>query len=389
MNEGKTTDTIDVIFSKPQAWHHIARAPCIPSVILLAVPYCLLHNKLHEDEACLLPADVLEQFIGSLPSSARDSDSYCYSPVAYSVTKDACFRALYKGWSRYYSGLCENPLFTFGLCSYSFTCESIATIVNIGFTKHECCNVGTGVAWQRPTLLGLTCKLCGNGLGHCYNSRSCTRTILDHIVLSSVYTIPWTGTPEQCYERGGLTWQGYDGICYSLDFGECYYSFTCTSLLKVSGYYTKNECCNGGGTGWARVGQQCEPCPYQYACFPGSGCSGGFLVAYNGSGGDRCCNSGGQSWIGASTRMCTPCSGVAVHSPTDIHPPTLPTQPPRGTLPVINQELPTPAELTARPQEVPAGSTPSGVDQGSAASSNRCDSAIGTLMGVVLLYMYY
>ena len=128
------------------------------------------------------------------------SDSYCYSPVAYSVTKDACFRALYKGWRRYYyygtSGNCETPLFTFGLCSYSFTCEAIATIVNIGFTKYECCNAGTGVAWQRPTLLGLTCELCGNGLGHCYNSRSCTRTILDHITLSSVYIVPWTGTPE-------------------------------------------------------------------------------------------------------------------------------------------------------------------------------------------------
>ena len=283
------------------------------------------------------------------------SESYCYTPVAYSVTKDACFRSLYKGWSRYYSRLCETPLYTYGLCSYSFTCETTATIVNVGFTKYECCNIGTGVAWRRPTLLGLTCELCRNGLGHCYYSGTCTRTILDHIILSSVYIVPWTGTPERCYEHNGTAWQGYDGICYRLDYGECYYSFTCAPLLKVSGYYTKNECCTGGGTGWARVGQQCEPCPYQYACFPESGCSGGFLIAYNGSGGDRCCNSGGRSWIGASMPVCTPCSGTAVTPPADIHPPTLPTQPARGTLPAINQELPTHAETmpTTHPEEFP------------------------------------
>ncbi len=359
------------------------------------------------------------------------SDSYCYISVAYSVTKDACFRGLYKGWSGYYSGLCETPLYTYGLCSYSFTCESTATI---GFTKHECCNIGTGVAWWRPTLLGSTCELCGNGLGHCYNSGSCTRTILDHILLSSVYTVPWTGTPEQCYERGGVTWQGYNGICYRLDYGECYYSFTCAPLLKVSSYSTKNECCTGGGIGWARVGQQCEPCPYQYACFAGSGCSGGYLIAYNGSGGDRCCNSGGQSWIGASVPVCTTCSETAVNPPADIHPPTLPSQPARGTLPSINEELSTHAEImpttlpsqpargtlpsineelsthaeimpTTLPSQPARGTLPSineelsthaeimpttRVDQDSAASRNKCSPAtrIGILVGgAVLLHM--
>ena len=149
-----------------------------------------------------------------------------------------------------------------------------------------------------------------------------------------------------------MTWQGSNGICYSLNFGEFYCLLTCTPLLKVRGYYTKTECCSGGGTGWAKVGQQCEPCPYQYACFPGSGCSGGFLIAYNGSGGDRCCHSGGQSWIGASTmHACAPSvqGQLAVHPPADLHRPTLPTQPPRGTLPVINEEVSTHTDLAERP----------------------------------------
>jgi hypothetical protein len=202
-----------------------------------------------------------------------------------------------------------------------------------------------------------------------------------------VYIVPWTGTPEQCYEHGGLTWQGQSGICYRLDFGECYYSFACTPLLKVSGYYTKTECCNGGGTGWARVGQQCEPCPYQYACFPGSDCTGGFLIAYNGSGGDRCCDNGGLSWIGASTRTCTPCSGTNEHIPANIHPPTLPTQPPRGTLPVINQELPTHA-LPLSDETMPSNETGINQSSSSAGSHSGCDpGAIVILqMGAVLLH---
>jgi hypothetical protein len=122
-------------------------------VLYLSVSYCLLYNhiikqKLHKMK--IVYYSYLLVFWSSLFALCQAqqgtcySDSNCYSPVAYSVTKDACFRSLYKGWSRYYSSICETPLFTFGLCSYSFTCEAIATMVNIGYTKYECCNIGTG-----------------------------------------------------------------------------------------------------------------------------------------------------------------------------------------------------------------------------------------------------